>query len=492
MKSILLSIIIFFSISLTAYAQYVAPHRVFTRVLPDSADLSYYGRKNWKLATAQIVGMNIGIWAVDRYVLDAKYAYININTMKQNLKKGFVWDNDQMATNMFGHPYTGNLYYNAARSNGFNFWESGAFALGGSAMWEIFLENEYPSANDIIATPVGGMAVGEVLFSTSDLILDDRTRGTERFGREFAAFLVSPTRGLTRIINGDAWRKRSTSGRQYGVPEISIEASSGLRKLTLRDNFQARDLVWTTNINIEYGDRFDTEDKQPYDYFTVRSSFNVHSTQPVLGKFNIAARLHGTELIENEKDYLSLGFYQYFMYYDSDSISDGSSKVPYRFSAPASFGGGLMYQSRRSKSFSFDGQMHLGAILLGGTLSDHYRVDMRNYNMGSGFGAQAGFNIRYKDISQLSANYEIYRLFTWKGYPTGIDWDTVNPHKFNAQGDRSQATLHTLSLRADLKLWDKTYFTAMGHFYGRQTHYTQYPDIKANAQEGLLMLTYKF
>lgn len=103
----------------------------------------------------------MGVWAFDRYAIKGDFAFFDINTMKANLKKGFVWDNDQMGTNLFMHPYHGSLYYNTARSNGYNYWQSGVFALGGSAMWELFMENEYPSANDIIATPVGGMALGE-------------------------------------------------------------------------------------------------------------------------------------------------------------------------------------------------------------------------------------------------------------------------------------------------------------------------------------------
>ena len=73
-------------------------------------------------------------------------------------------------------------------------------------MWEFFMENEYPSLNDIVATPVGGMALGELTYRASDIVLKDDATGWERVGREAAAFLIAPTRGLTRIINGDAWR----------------------------------------------------------------------------------------------------------------------------------------------------------------------------------------------------------------------------------------------------------------------------------------------
>ena len=120
-------------------------------------------------------GINWGVWAFDRYALKADYAMISAKTIGKNFSKGFVWDNDKLETNMFMHPYHGSLYFNAARSNGFNFWQSSLFALGGSAMWEYVMESEYPSTNDIIATPIGGMALGEVFYRTSDLFIDERT-----------------------------------------------------------------------------------------------------------------------------------------------------------------------------------------------------------------------------------------------------------------------------------------------------------------------------
>ncbi|WP_165020359.1 DUF3943 domain-containing protein [Dysgonomonas sp. ZJ279] len=488
----LISVIAFFScISVSAqYSMHQAP--AMKRVLPDSIDIAYNSKKNWKLAVGQIVGMNIGLWAFDRYALKANYAYISINTVENNLKNGFKWDNDQMATNMFGHPYTGSLYYNSARANGFNFWESAAFTLGGSVIWEVLLENQPPSTNDLIATSIGGIVIGEVSYSASDLVLDNRAEGTERLGREFAAFLISPTRGLTRIMNGDAWQKKPTSGRQYGIPEIRIEASTGVRTLSLGKTYWAKEMIWTTNLNVEYGDRFDTYNKQPYDYFMFRASLNAHKSQPILGRFNLTARLHGTELIDTEKDYLSLGLYQHFAYYDSDTISSESNRIPYRFSVPASFGGGLIYQNKRSASWLFDAYTHLNAVILGASLSDHYKVDMRNYNMGSGLGWQAGFNLTYKDIFGLHSTYEGYRMFTWKGYPVGIDWNTIDPNTLNVQGDKSQATLQAFSLRADVKLHRRIYFTLMSYFYSRITNYDQYEDVRAHAKEGYLMMTYRF
>lgn len=168
-----------------------------------------------------------------------------MHTIKKKFKGWFCLDNDQSGNNMFLHPYHGNLYYNSARSRGFNYWES-AFALGGSAMWELFMENEYPSINDIIATPIGGLSLGEVFLSNVRfVVLDDRREGSHRFGRELAAFVIAPTRGLTRILNGDAWRRRSTTGKQFGVPDVSVEVSAGVRVLELKGRY----LAWGRGCN---------------------------------------------------------------------------------------------------------------------------------------------------------------------------------------------------------------------------------------------------
>lgn len=74
-------------------------------------------------------GINMGVWAFDRYIRKADFAYIDFHTIKDNIKHGFVWDNDAMGTNMFMHPYHGSLYFNSARSNGYNFGNPGYMPL---------------------------------------------------------------------------------------------------------------------------------------------------------------------------------------------------------------------------------------------------------------------------------------------------------------------------------------------------------------------------
>lgn len=267
------------------YAPY--RHIVSTPVLPDSADVRLHGHKAFWRAGAETVGFNIGLWAFDRYVLKGHYAYISWNTIKENFRHGFEWDDDHLHTNMFDHPYNGSIFFNAGRSNGFNFWQSELFAIGGSAMWEMFMEREYPSTNDIIATPIGGAALGEVLYRTSDLILDDRSTGGERFGRELAAFLVDPMKGINRIVTGAAWKKRTTSGRRFGIPPISVELSLGGRFLSLIENDEGSRGGAVAEINIEYGDRFAETTKAPYDYFSFLMELQGIKSQPLLSRVEI-------------------------------------------------------------------------------------------------------------------------------------------------------------------------------------------------------------
>ncbi len=487
---IVLLLVIF--ITIPSAAQPPIRIRVAPQVDPDSTDLAYYGKRHFWQAAATVTGLNVGVWAFDRFIQHGDFAYINFHTIGENFRHGFIWDNDRLGTNMFLHPYHGSLYYNGARSNGFNYWQSGLFAFYGSSMWELFMEREYPSTNDVIATPIGGMAIGEVAYRASDVVLKDNTTGWERFGREAAAFLLAPTRGLTRIINGDAWRKRPTTGRQFGIPNVAIEFSGGVRFLEFKEKVIDSGVGLTTEFNVEYGDRFEVASTKPYDYFTVRAALNLQRGQPALGKLNIMGRLIARELLEDYTYGLSVGMYQHFDYYDSDTISDVSDKTPYKLGVPACVGAGAMFRDVERGHWTFDAYVHGNAVILGAILSDYYNVDERNYNLGSGFSVKTGFNwVFNRDKFSFSASYEYYRLFTWKGYPRNMNWHDYDYRTLNAQGDRSVAFLGIVDVRLDYRLHHRWYLTATFSQFHRSTHYRDFPHVGSSTLSTRLMLTYK-
>ncbi len=76
--------------------------------------------------------------------------------------KAYSFDSNGFDTNFLFHPFSGTLYYSAARANHLSPLESFAVAFGTSFLWEFFGEfHEKPSINDIIVTPVTGMAWSE-------------------------------------------------------------------------------------------------------------------------------------------------------------------------------------------------------------------------------------------------------------------------------------------------------------------------------------------
>ena len=478
---------------LPAHAQMAIKRPVADPVSPDSADVAaYYSKKHFWRAAAETAGFNIGLWAFDRFVQKGDFAYISLNSIKENFRHGFIWDNDKLGTNTFLHPYNGSLYFNAGRANGFNFWQSELFAIGGSAMWELFMECEYPSTNDIIATPIGGAVLGETFFRASDAVLDDRTWGWERFGREAAAFVISPMRGINRIVTGQAWRKSDTPGRIFGRPPFSLQLSIGYKMLEFQGHFHDLRHGFAAQVDLEYGDRFAAKSVKPYDYFTATVELAVMKSQPVLNQIEIKGRLLAREVFENYRSHINVGLYQHFNFFDSDTI-DGLDRVPYKLGIPASVGGGIMFRDVEEHQWRLDAYAHVNAVILGSILSDHYRADERNYNWASGFSIKAGANVVVKqDKFSLSLMHHYYRLFSWKGYRSGTELSEENPKTLNVQGDHSCASFNVTEFRANLKLTRHLYATLSFMNYLRSTHYRDFPDRKSSSMALRTMITYKF
>ena len=299
-------------------------------------------RKRYWQAVAEVTAINVGVQLFDRWVLKSDFAQTTLNSLKHNFTDGLVWDNDFFVTNMFAHPYHGNLYFNAARTNGLTFWESAPYALGGSLMWEFLGETEPPAINDLIATSCGGMALGEMTHRLSHTILDDRDRGWKRFWREAAATIVNPIQGLHRIISGDAWRVKSRNYRYHDFNQIPVDVSFTVGWRYLADDGALFRGVHAPYLNfyLLYGTSVDGEShKTPYDFFDLDATFSVGGGQKSVNNISIVGRLWSTPIIDRPaktKDGESMvgefGIYQHYNYYDSNPIEDGSDLIPYRIS----------------------------------------------------------------------------------------------------------------------------------------------------------------
>jgi hypothetical protein len=110
-------------------------------------------------------------------------------------------DTNRLNTNYISHPFAGAMYYTAARANHLSVFESFGYATVGSFMWEYFGEfREEVSINDVIATPVGGAAIGETLMQLGGFF----KRGRKSFVTDALSVLLAPARAINDWADGEA------------------------------------------------------------------------------------------------------------------------------------------------------------------------------------------------------------------------------------------------------------------------------------------------
>lgn len=443
-------------------------------------------RKRYWVAAAEVTGINALVHSFDRFVMGEEFAKTTLHSYGRNLRDGFVWDNDQFSTNLFAHPYHGNLYYNSARSNGLTFWESAPYALGGSLMWEFFGEREPAAINDLMATTMGGIAIGEITHRISNVVLNDRTTGFQRFLREATATLIDPMKGFNRIISGQAWRVKHDHYLYHDRNQFPIDFSLTFGNRYLADNgamFRGEHNPFI-NFYLEYGDVLNRgKQNKPYDFFDAEVTFGLSKNQPFINGLHLLGRLWSFKMVDKDEIKAEFGFYQHFNYYDSKPVKEGSSLTPYRISEAASVGPGVVLSLPQVGALAhIEQRVFLSGILLGGTKSDYYNVIDRDYNMGSGFSIKTKTHLEMSNFGRFILHAKYFHLFTWKGYEQK-DLSTIDLLHLNAQGDKGNARLFVISPMAEIDLrqgWSLSLATSL--FY-RRTHYKYYPNVKANTFE---------
>ncbi len=472
--------------------------------------LIVHPKRPWK-AALETFGLNVGIWGFDRYVLQGDFAHINSKTIKNNFETGFVWDNDQFSTNLFAHPYTGGLYFNTARNSGLNFYQSIPYSVGGSLMWEFFMENEPPAINDFISTSIGGISLGEVTYRLSDLIIDSRSTGWERVGREFLSTVISPMTGLNRLISGDMWKRRNFRGRSV-ANSVPLECIVRLSYRALAENNDISESISNSmyvDASLIYGDPFDRENQKPYDYFSLKAGFNLISDrQPLISNINAIGMIWGKDIeMKKPTRNLTLGIFQHFDYYDSyggNFMGEGGvEKVDYhyfRIAEAAAFGGGMIYRANMSEKNYFLLSAHINGVLLGATSTDYYNDIDRDYNLGSGYSTKLKTGFVFNSKFEMGLNFEHYQIFTWKGYPQDIDWSSMTHEEglyVNAQGDKGNSRLSIVGLSGIYKFNEHLSIYASISDYIRKSYYSTPPvnkpsNVRYAVTEGKIGIGYVF
>lgn len=361
----------------------------------------------WKPAV-EVLGINGFVWSLDRFVFNESFSHIGPSSWKYNINKGWEWDDDRFGINFIGHPYTGSLYFNAARSQGYTYLESIPFAAGGSLMWEYFGETTRPSLNDVINTPVNGEFLGEIFYRLSSNVLDDRTYGSSRFFRELLAGIIDPTREFNRILQGRAFRH--TSKEVYQKEPLNVTVSVGEHKIN-QDNktfFGNGPTNLMVNVQFDYGDPFEDIYRKPFDYFRLKTEFSFGVGRKILD--NVLG--YGSLLSGNTqwgKLSMLYGAFQYYDYWDNKTFELGA----------IGFGGGLITKYPISRNVSLYTNLHIAGIPLAGN-STRYGPDtsqVRDYTYNDGLEGKFETTLKLGKIVDAGLSFYYYMLHTFVGPP---------------------------------------------------------------------------
>ena len=371
-------------------------------------DTTYNKRYPLWIPLSEVAAANIIVWSYDRFGLNADFSKIGKDSWRSNIKNGWEWDVDRFGINFIGHPYSGTLSFNAGRSNGYNYFQSAAFAVGGSLMWEYFGENTRPSYNDIINTPISGAFLGEMLYRLSSNILDDRTRGFDRVSREVLAGIINPMRGLNRVLQGKSFR--ITNKEVYQKEPLNVTLYAGLHKIN-----EAKDAIITKgttsemiNVQFDYGNPFEKRTRKPFDFFKLRTEFNFGVGRKILDNITGYGILTGKN-INYGKHSILLGIFQYYDYWDNKTFELGA----------IAFGGGVFSKLPLSKTSNLYTNIHLAVIPFAGN-STHFGPDtsqFRDYNYGDGLEGKFESTINVGKYASASLVYYYYFIKTYVGIP---------------------------------------------------------------------------
>jgi hypothetical protein len=314
----------------------------------------------------------------------AEWAMITPATWATNLENPWQWDNNKFLNNQFSHPYHGNLYFNSARTNGYNFWESAPWAFGGSLMWEEFGEAWAPAPNDWYNTSLGGITLGEMLYRLSTLTLDNTATGTERVFRELGATLLNPALGFNRLVRGEmndvtanppGWRPTKI----WGTIDGGYQTLSGSNSQKNPGGSSRDQGVFA--LKIEYGDVIEDLGKAPFSSFYVEAELTSNaSPQHHLSDLRARGSLAAKTLARSDRKFHELALFMTYEYISLPGLEYGGQ----------GFMGGVVSRFGDPKQFRVETELLATAMPVAALQSDYYVTEEgRDYDYGLGFGGFA-------------------------------------------------------------------------------------------------------
>lgn len=359
------------------------------------------------MAAGELLGMEVVSWGFNRYVADEAYARISWETLRNNLQAGFAIDDDKFTTNQVGHSVGGSLYFNAGRSNGFNFLESTLFTAAGSALWEIAAETQAPSLNDIVNTTLGGAVSGEATYRLSQMLLDDRARGGARVLRETAAALLNPTQLITRLLTGNLGAVRPERGDYLQPSRFVAEIDAGWRRFVSGSRENPDQALLT--LNLRYGDPFLRAVSRPFDAFDLAVDVSSPNTA-WLTRVEIRGLLAGRDLDSGSAG----GRHVIGVFMDFDYTNDDT-----RVFSSQSFRFGLLSMWPLGKGVELRAEALAAVAPLVALRNDYVDESShlvgRSYDYGPGAAVFTAIRLRRSELDLATLTYSLFWTHTSNG-----------------------------------------------------------------------------
>lgn len=432
-------------------AQKISPRKLRRMNRLDSLmDKKRFGRAVIELGVDEVF-----TWSLDRYVRNEDYAKISFKTVWHNLNPGsWEWDNDEFQTNQFGHPYHGSYYFNSFRTNGYTFWQSVPAAFIGSYVWETAAEVQPPAPNDFINTSFGGIILGEMTYRLSNKIVNNKSRGFKRQASEVIAFLVNPTFGLNRILDG-RWGRVMRNSNERDSSKIALTLDVGARRFGANNTNGS--FGWYGHLGMLYG--------TPYEgYKKAFSNINVNievgkDDSSKVNVVSVYGSLTGWELqADSSMKHLAILSANYD-YIHNEAFSYGAQSVKMN----------LFSRFALTRKIKFNTALGAGPILLA-AVPDRYFYRGRSYDYGSGFGVNGSGGLNFADAFRASIAYRGGWIKTINGNDSHYFLHTVST-------DLSYSFNKNLALAAE-----SGYFILKGNYAAHPEVNNTYPYARASVR----------
>jgi hypothetical protein len=224
---------------------------------PASLDLSIRPKRRWGRTLLQ---------SLAHFAYATTSYWVRLEVMKEDWEYLFTWEDQKKRflfedgfrfdSNTFSfnwtHSLAGAIYYNYARSNHFNPGASFAITLASSYFWEFVVEfREVVSINDMIATPIGGVSIGESLFQLGRHFRNQKPT----FINKIARFVSNP------ILSVSDWLDRKKGKNQYAytdnvLSDLQFYIGPGYDSFISSENNTYVKLGFNSHLNLipEYGE----------------------------------------------------------------------------------------------------------------------------------------------------------------------------------------------------------------------------------------------